>query len=97
MSADHSGDVTEAAVARIVREVNRTVSGAENKCWAVYINNYIVQGSITADSVTTNYVGYYSARKTSASERTKTPYSSWLGAGSDDSLIDSLTEVASQY
>lgn len=97
INADHSGDVKEAAAARIIQSVNRTVSGADQKCWAVYINNYIVQGSIAADTESTTHVGYYSAGKTLAEERTRTPYSGWLGDGSAEAGITSLAEVAVKY
>ena len=89
-------DIKEAAVAGLVRDVNTTVSGADTKCWSVYIDNYIVQGSIAADSMATSYVGYYSSGRTFATERTRTPYSSWLGTGTE-AAVDSLTEVASRY
>ena len=81
------------AASSIVTSVNNTVSDAETKCWAVYINNYIVKSCISADQTTTPYVGYYSTGKiTLPAERPTTPYSSWLSATSGS---ESLVGIAS--
>ncbi|MBR0484410.1 MAG: prepilin-type N-terminal cleavage/methylation domain-containing protein [Oscillospiraceae bacterium] len=82
------------ATANIVSGVNKTVSSADTKCWAVYINNYIVKASIAADQTTTPYVGYYSAgRITLPAERPTKVYSAWLSGNDANSLLG----VASKY
>jgi len=86
----------EVAVTDVINSVNRKVSGADQKCWTVYIENYIVRGSISADTTNTNYVGFYTSGKTFAVERTRIPYTSWLGTGTGAG-IDSLEEVAALY
>ncbi len=97
VEGDHDNAI-EASAARIVRDVNRTVSGASEKCWTIYIHNYIVTGSIAADSATTNYVGYCSAGKAAADERSHIPYSSWVtGTLNSSDGINSLLDVAGEY
>lgn len=59
-NSDMSSSVGQ-AVTEIVDSVNRTVSNAEQRCWTVYISNYIVEGSISAESNATTLVGYYSS------------------------------------
>lgn len=57
----------EAAAARdVVDRVNRMVYGANEICWSVYVNNYIVQACVAANVPSTKYVGFYSANKQSA-------------------------------
>jgi len=99
VSGTHANS-TEDAAAAIVNGVTRAVANSETKCWAVYINNYIVKASIAADNETTSYVGYYSTGKIGVpDDRPSTPYytaagTCWLtGSGADNSL----TGVANKY
>ena len=68
VSAVSASDTSPTAEAcrTIVEKVNRSVSGASEVCWAVYVNNYIVQASVSAQNDGSSYVGYYSANKQSA-------------------------------
>lgn len=59
----------------IVNAVNNTVSDAENVNWAIYIENYIVKASVSAETSNTTYVGMCSAGKLAATERSDQPYS----------------------
>ena len=58
----------------IIDEVNRSVSGARDVCWAVYVDNYIVKGCVSADNGNTNYVGFYSANKQEADDLASAKY-----------------------
>ncbi len=80
----------------IASVVNRTVSDAEEGCWTVYISNYIVQGSVAADSLSTNRVGCYTANKYMASDATDKTYAEWLTGGVEGE-VDSLAEVCNIY
>ncbi|MBE6875777.1 MAG: type II secretion system protein [Ruminococcus sp.] len=94
ISGAHASSDEEAA-ASVADAVNKTVSGADTKCWAVYINNYIVKASIAADNNSTFYVGHYSTGKIIVPDsRPNVSYASWLtGNGADNSLIG----IASKY
>lgn len=81
----------------IVESVNKTVSGASDVCWAVCINNYIVQGAISATAETTDRVGYYSVNKAQAEDVTTHIYSEWLAIDSVDGDVDTLREVSDLY
>lgn len=58
----------------IVSRVNRMVSGAESVCWAIYVDNYIVKSSVSAQNGTTNCIGFYSANKQQAEEYSDETY-----------------------
>lgn len=45
----------------VVNNVNSVVSGASEVCWAVYVDNYIVKGCVSADSLNSRYIGYYTS------------------------------------
>lgn len=94
-----AADATNEGVAaqNVANAVARTVSDANEKNWAVCIQNYIVRGSISATSTGTNIVGYCSAAKTQASDRTNTAYSGWLTGTSDGTGVNCLQEVCDQY
>lgn len=96
-SALTSTQPEEAAAAHIAEAVNRTVSGADQKCWSVYVHNYIIYGSIAADNLNTNCVGYYSTGNTFALNRSSKIYSQWIAGGDDGDPIDSLWEVGLKY
>jgi len=86
----------------IANAVNATVSGGDQISWTVCIQNYIVKGSVAADTVSSYYVGYYSAGKTCASERSQTFYSNWLGndvnsGDSTNSSINTIEEICDNY
>ncbi len=88
----------DGAVQAVADAVNRTVSDASEKNWAIYVENYIVRGSISATSTGTNIVGYCSAGKTQADDATNTSYNQWLNtAGASGAGIDCLEEVCNQY
>ena len=95
LSADVSTGEGEAAL-DIADVVNRTVSDARESCWAVFISNYIVQGSIAADSMATNRVGCYTANKYTATDATNNTYESWL-TGVVDGEVDTLADVCNIY
>ena len=95
-SDDRAATAYDKAANDIRNVVNRTVSDAEEGCWTVYISNYIVQGSVAADSLTTDRVGCYTANKYMALDATSKTYENWLvydGAGE----VDSLAEVCNIY
>ena len=95
VSASHTAPA-EAAAASITDAVSKTVSGADTKCWAVYINNYMVKACIAADVETTSYVGYYTTgRITVPDNRPSVTYSSRLTGPSTDA--DSLIGVSKKY
>ncbi|MDE5564375.1 MAG: prepilin-type N-terminal cleavage/methylation domain-containing protein [Oscillospiraceae bacterium] len=91
-------DANKVAAAQVVANaVNRTVSDASEKNWAVCVQNYIVRGSISATSTVTNIVGYCSAAKTQADDTTNTTYTQWLTGTADGSGVNCLEEVCDQY
>lgn len=45
----------------IIGNVNSVVSGASDVCWAVYVDNYIVKGCVSAEQMNSRYIGYYTA------------------------------------
>lgn len=57
--AVNSTDPNTAAVGRLVRNVNRTVSSASDYNWAIYVENYIVKAAVAAESRNTRNVGYF--------------------------------------
>ena len=86
------------AANRIVRNANRTVSDASRKCWAVYINNYIVKACIAADNANTPYVGQYSAGKIEVpASRPSDSYSSWLPNEFGNMSTDFMADLANRY
>ena len=76
----------------IGNKVNRSVSGASNVCWAVYVNNYIVKASVSSNSASSNCIGYYSANKTRADS-----YSSGNYASTYVSLLKTNSGVYNDY
>lgn len=81
---------------QFVNEVNQTVSDAETTNWAVCIENYIVKGCMSADSLSTNYVGRYSAKdsssqKSEASGPAAKTYSQLMASGTE------LADFTEQY
>lgn len=95
-SNDSAATAYDKAANDIRNVVNRTVSDAEEGCWTVYISNYIVQGSVAADSLTTDRVGCYTANKYMASDATDKTYAEWLTGGVEGE-VDSLAEVCNIY
>ena len=85
------------AFQEVVDAVNITVSNAENISWTVCVNNYIVQGCVAADNQTTNLVGYYSANRTFASERSNRIYRDWVRGTTAGSATESVKWVCDQY
>ena len=83
--------------ATVADAVNRTVSNAENISWTVCVNNYIVQGCVAADRPNTDFVGYYSANRTFASERANTSYTSWVTTNAAVDSGESIKWVCDQY
>lgn len=81
------GSVTAGKCNETIARVNLQVSGAADVCWAVYVNNYIVKASVSADNMSTNYVGFYSANKQQADEPSSSSYST-----SYMSLLDSVSD-----
>ncbi len=92
-TSDKTKEELVAAANKIIHNTNRTVSEASSKCWAVYINNYIVKACIVADTPNTTYVGQYSAGKITVPDNRPTQsYSSWLPGGSNASLMANLAQ-----
>lgn len=81
----------------IAEVVNRTVSGAQDICWVVCIENYIVQGAIAADTSNTNRVGYYTADKTQALDASNHTYKDWFttgpGSGAEKQTLYDVCQV----
>lgn len=92
-----TGSAEEAAAASIAQAVTRTVSNARDKCWAVYIQNYIVKGSIASDTVTSDFVGYYTASKSFADGRSSSSFGDWIKNSSFGGDIDCLADVGNKY
>lgn len=90
-----SADGTDSVFWEVAEAVNTTVSNAENISWTVCVNNYIVQGCVAADQPTSDLVGYYSANRTFASERSTHNYEHWVTT--DDVTGDSIRWVCDQY
>lgn len=86
-------------VTEIAASVNRTVTSAAEVCWTICLRNYIVQGAVSANSMDTNRVGFYTASKLQATDATSRTYSDWLvGVGSGDpNAPDSLAQICSIY
>lgn len=51
------------AVQELADTVNRTVSGAEEICWAVRVDNYLVKAALAAENTGTTNFGSYSANR----------------------------------
>ncbi|MBR4320452.1 MAG: prepilin-type N-terminal cleavage/methylation domain-containing protein [Oscillospiraceae bacterium] len=89
------------AVAEIVASVNRTVSGAEQKCWTVQIHNYIVEGCIAAENETSDLVGYYTTGVTCLpNNRPGKNYSNWFASAETTAATEypaSFADVVSRY
>lgn len=81
----------------IAEVVNRTVSGAQDICWAVCIERYIVRGAIAADTFNTNRVGYYTADKTQALDASNHTYKDWFkpspGSGTEKQTLYDVCQV----
>jgi type II secretory pathway pseudopilin PulG len=70
-AANGTGDSADAVAAskaaqEVITKVNRMVSGASDVCWSIYVENYIVEASVSANTGTSNCIGYYSANKQQA-------------------------------
>lgn len=92
------GTLIDDDLADLVESVNRTVSDAQNTNWAIYVQNYIVKGAISANSPTTNVVGYFSANKAQADDVSDRNYDGWLSTTADGSAVpDCLEEVCQKY
>lgn len=60
----------------VINHVNRTVSGAREINWAVYVENYIVKSAVAAEFMSSRYIGCYSANKAKAMEMSDATYQS---------------------
>ncbi len=90
----------ETAASEIVTAVNRTVSNAEQRCWTVEIKNYIVVGSISAETLSTTHVGYYtSGTVLLPNKRPTVNYSSYRDGAStgNTEYPQSLADVVAKY
>lgn len=90
-------DAANLAYGEVINAVNTTVSNAQNISWTVCVSNYIVQGCVAADNQTTDLVGYYSANRTFASERSSKIYSNWVTGTGADSDSNSIKWVCARY
>lgn len=79
-----------AAAFDVVQRVNRTVSGASEVCWAVYVNGYIVQAGVSASNANSNYVGHYSANKQTATMND-------IAGNYSGVYLNRLSSIAGQY
>ena len=73
-------------VSDLVASVNRAVSGAQDECWSVYVDNYIVKSAASADQATTNCIGTYSRNavtRSGATEYASQAYSAYMTTGSN--------------
>lgn len=92
------GTLVDEDIADLVESVNRTVSDAQNTNWAIYVENYIVKGAISANDTASTIVGFYSANKAQADDVTSHTYSTWLTSIADGSADpDCLEEVCIKY
>lgn len=80
----------------LVADINRTVSDAEKTNWAVCIENYVVKGSMSAESPSTNYIGRYSARGASG-ERSEAQGPSSQGYSAQMATGKTLADFADQF
>ena len=88
-----SSDVTATNCNNVISKVNTLVSGANEVCWTVYVENYIVKGCVSAPSANSTYIGFYSANKQQADEPSNVSYSN---AGSGGGL-STLSDVVRRY
>lgn len=45
----------------VIQRVNSVVSGANEVNWAIYVDNYIVKGCVSANMLNSRYIGFYTA------------------------------------
>jgi len=88
---------TDADVMNVVEYVNKTVSDGAEKHWCVAIEGYMVKGSISANSPSSNIVGFYSANRAQATEFSNVNYSQWLSGNTADGILNSIFEVTKEY
>ena len=77
----------------LVAAVNRTVSGASEVCWAVYVDNYIVKSAASATHTTTNCIGTYSrsaVNRASATDYGSQAFAAYMTTGSNLTGLASL-------
>ena len=80
-----------------VEYVNKTVSEGNTKNWCVAVEGYMVKGSISANSQSSNIVGFYSSNRAQATEVSNQTYSSWLTGNTADGILNTIFEVTKEY
>ncbi len=66
--------------------VNRIVSESEEFNWAVYVEDYIVKGCVSAPNNTSRFIGQYSANTTITTNMSDTTYETAI-SGADNILV----------
>ena len=97
------------AVDELVTTVNRTVSGADEICWAVRVDNYLVKASVAAENMSTTNYGTYSRRESASVDRAPSiatlqsvrdyPHSFSSGSNTTDTagIVALLEEIRKNY
>ena len=80
-----------------VEYVNKTVSEGDRKNWCVAVEGYMVKGSISGNSQSTNIVGFYSSNHAQATEASNQVYSAWLSGAIADGSLNTIFEVTKEY
>ena len=78
-------------VAAVAAYINKTVSDGSDCNWCVAIEGYMVKGAVSANSLTSDLVGYYTANRTQASGRSANTYQNWFNAAGGAETIKGLS------
>lgn len=95
--ASDTNTLHAADIQGFVEYVNKTVSEGDRKNWCVAVEGYMVKGSISANSQSTNIVGFYSSNHAQATEASNQGYSNWLTGNTADGILNTVFEVTKEY
>lgn len=73
-------------VVDMVNYINKTVSDGSEKNWCIAIEGYMVKGAISANNEGSDLVGFYSASRTQATERSSHSYAEWIADGEGETI-----------
>lgn len=70
----------------VVNYVNKTVSDGAEKNWCIVIEGYMVKAAISANGPSSDLVGYYTANRTQATDRSNHTYEQWIADGPTETI-----------
>lgn len=91
---DVTGSANEAMYQELAENINKVVSDAQNINWAICVENYVVKGCFSADSLGTNFIDRCSANKSDGTRPESTDRSSFTyqTAMNDGTALANFTE-----